>query len=72
MLVHRYRHEVAIHENLLILFGGGTSQEAENLDILDAVDLKRSQWTRLKTFPDDIHGKFMDNFSVYMFLSIYS
>lgn len=48
----RYRHEIAYDDNFIYVFGGGTSEEAYDLETIPAFDLKHNKWIQIKTKPD--------------------
>ncbi|CAG0902344.1 unnamed protein product [Darwinula stevensoni] len=48
----RYRHEIVFHNNILIVFGGGTNMEAYGLIKLPAYDLQKKNWTVIATQGD--------------------
>uniref|UniRef100_A0A915HKH7 Kelch domain-containing protein 10 n=1 Tax=Romanomermis culicivorax TaxID=13658 RepID=A0A915HKH7_ROMCU len=54
--LERYRHECVVFRGRLILFGGGKSDEARALHVLDCFDLQLSEWISLNTKADKRHG----------------
>ena len=53
---NRYRHEIVFHNNVLIVFGGGTNMEAYGLIKLPAYDLQKKDWTVIATQGDMERG----------------
>uniref|UniRef100_T1KS51 Kelch domain-containing protein 10 n=2 Tax=Tetranychus urticae TaxID=32264 RepID=T1KS51_TETUR len=51
-----YRHEIALHNNRIYLFGGGTSTYNIGFEELFYFDLSSKLWKTIKTFPDSTHG----------------
>lgn len=54
--IGRYRHEIALDERYIYIFGGGTSEMVFELNDLPAYDLKESSWCVIKTLPDPVEG----------------
>lgn len=47
----RYRHELCLHENRLLILGGGTALEAFGFEHIPAFNLETCQWESLVTRP---------------------
>ncbi|XP_077497360.1 scruin like at the midline [Amblyomma americanum] len=52
----RYRHELAVYKNLIIVLGGGTAQDSLPLRKLPAFNTSLLRWEVLFTAPDPPHG----------------
>ncbi|XP_041349835.1 kelch domain-containing protein 10-like [Gigantopelta aegis] len=52
----RYRHEIAIHQNKLFMFGGGTAHAAYDFQVVPVFSLEKRIWASVRTVPDNIHG----------------
>lgn len=48
----RYRHEIAITDKLIYIFGGGTADRVFELKEIPAFDIENRQWLSLSTIPD--------------------
>ena len=48
----RYRHELCLWEDQLIVLGGGTSFSADTFQFLPTFNISRREWTRTRTRPD--------------------
>lgn len=48
----RYRHEIAIDDRYIYIFGGGTSDTVFDLKKLPAYDLVQNKWKTVFTYPD--------------------
>lgn len=51
--IGRYRHEIAIDDRFIYIFGGGTGNTVFDLKCLPAYDLIERKWTKILTHPDD-------------------
>lgn len=52
----RYRHELAVHDGRILVFGGGTASSSLPLRKLPAYDTNRFTWDTLTTIGDPQHG----------------
>lgn len=48
----RYRHEIAIDDRYIYIFGGGTSDKFFGLKHLPVYDLLENKWSKITTYPD--------------------
>ncbi|KAK7102646.1 kelch domain-containing protein 10-like [Littorina saxatilis] len=49
--IGRYRHEVAFHNNKILMIGGGQASRAFSLEKIPCFNLELSQWEQLQTSP---------------------
>ncbi|XP_039263633.2 kelch domain-containing protein 10-like [Styela clava] len=56
MPAERYRHEIALFQDNLIILGGGTSNSVNNLRILHSFNFKTTRWTCRVTKPDTLQN----------------
>lgn len=54
--VGRYRHEIAIDDRFVYIFGGGTSEVVFALNTLPVFDLIARKWQQIQTYPDPDEG----------------
>lgn len=54
--IGRYRHEIAIDDRFIYIFGGGTSDAVFDLKTLPIFDLELRKWGKLEMLPDPIEG----------------
>ncbi|CRK98133.1 CLUMA_CG011501, isoform A [Clunio marinus] len=54
--IGRYRHEIAIDERFIYIFGGGTADVVFDLKTIPVYDLKYNKWDKISTFPDPDQG----------------
>lgn len=54
--VGRYRHEIAIDDRFIYIFGGGTSDTVFDLKTLPVFDLIERKWGKIVTYPDSQAG----------------
>ncbi|KAK3779707.1 hypothetical protein RRG08_013662 [Elysia crispata] len=54
--VGRYRHETALKEQLLYVFGGGTDRDAFSLIDVHTFNIVTREWGTVKTIADPQHG----------------
>lgn len=52
----RYRHEIAIDNNYIYLFGGGTRERTFDLESIPAYDIRLNKWIHIHTYPDPYAG----------------
>ena len=50
--IGRYRHEIAIDDRYIYIFGGGTSDQVFDLKKLPVFDLVENKWKTIMTYPD--------------------
>lgn len=54
--IGRYRHEIAIDDKFIYIFGGGTAETVFDLQTLPAFDLINRKWCKIETLPDPVAG----------------
>jgi hypothetical protein len=54
--IGRYRHEIAIDDRYIYIFGGGTAETVFDLQTLPAYDLIERKWCKIETLPDPVSG----------------
>lgn len=54
--IGRYRHEIAIDDRFIYIFGGGTSDTVFDLTTLPVYDLIERRWNKIVTYPDPDAG----------------
>lgn len=54
--VGRYRHEIAIDDRFIYIFGGGTADTVFDLKTLPVYDLIDRKWSKILTYPDPDAG----------------
>lgn len=54
--IGRYRHEIAIDERFIYIFGGGTADRVFDLKSLPCYDLQTRKWRTISTFRDVENG----------------
>ncbi|XP_003740912.1 kelch domain-containing protein 10 [Galendromus occidentalis] len=52
----RYRAEIIIHDDEILVFGGGTPDLVYGLSMLPVFNLTTRKWTRKGTLPDPVNG----------------
>jgi hypothetical protein len=50
--VGRYRHEIAVDDRFIYIFGGGTADTVFDLKTLPVYDLIERKWNQIQTYPD--------------------
>lgn len=54
--IGRYRHEIAIDDRYIYIFGGGTADTVFDLKTLPVYDLIDKKWSKIVTYPDPEEG----------------
>lgn len=54
--IGRYRHEIAIDDKYIYIFGGGTADTVFDLQTLPIFDLEKRKWGEITTLPDPDQG----------------
>lgn len=54
--IGRYRHEIAIDDRFIYIFGGGTSDIVFDLKTIPVYDLINRKWSKIETYPDPDEG----------------
>lgn len=54
--IGRYRHEIAIDDRYIYIFGGGTADAVFDLKTLPVYDLEEKKWNQITTLPDPDEG----------------
>lgn len=54
--IGRYRHEIAIDDHYIYIFGGGTSDAVFDLKTLPVFDLEMRKWSKVLMLPDPVEG----------------